>query len=308
MPPGTHSPGSRHSDRDRGHRGADPTREGPALSGTARPWHRDVAFPALLRGARDRYGKAIRAAQATAGFDVPANGSFVLGAMARNRADLDGVLDSLGISERRADRLVDTLVERGYLEPVDSPAGPRPYGLSERGRAAAQAARDAVERLDAELTAELGAAQVDATRATLATLSTGHPVRPEEHDGVSATLARPGGLSYLHLPAPDPAAAADFYAAVFGWNVRGRDTDRPSFDDGTGHVSGAWMSGLAVSAESGPLPYIYVERVDEVAERIEAAGGEMVRVPYPEGNLRVATFRDPAGNVLGIWEMRGTPG
>jgi hypothetical protein len=23
--------------------------------------------------------------------------------------------------------------------------------------------------------------------------------------------------------------------------------------------------------------------------------------PYPEGDLWVATFRDPAGNVLGIW-------
>jgi predicted enzyme related to lactoylglutathione lyase/DNA-binding MarR family transcriptional regulator len=261
----------------------------------------------LLRGARDRYGKAIRAAQTGAGFDVPANGAFVLGAMARNEASLDEVLVSLGVPERRANRLVEKLVERGYLEPVNSPDASRPYGLSERGRAAAQAARDAVERLDAELIAELGTAQVDATRATLATLSTGHPVRPEEHGGVSATVARPGGLSYLHLPAPDPGAAADFYAAVFGWTVQGRDTDRPSFDDGTGHVAGAWMSGLAVSAAGGPLPYIYVEGVDDVAERIGAAGGEVVQAPYPEGNLRVATFRDPAGNVLGIWEMQGPP-
>jgi hypothetical protein len=24
--------------------------------------------------------------------------------------------------------------------------------------------------------------------------------------------------------------------------------------------------------------------------------------PYPEGDLWVATFRDPAGNVLGVWQ------
>jgi predicted enzyme related to lactoylglutathione lyase len=36
---------------------------------------------------------------------------------------------------------------------------------------------------------------------------------------------------------------------------------------------------------------------------IGRAGGETVREPYAEGDLRVATFRDPAGNVIGIWQM-----
>ena len=31
-------------------------------------------------------------------------------------------------------------------------------------------------------------------------------------------------------------------------------------------------------------------------------GGEVVRPPYPEGDLWVATFSDPAGNVLGVWQ------
>ena len=31
-------------------------------------------------------------------------------------------------------------------------------------------------------------------------------------------------------------------------------------------------------------------------------GGETVTAPYPEGDLRVATFRDPAGNVIGAWQ------
>jgi uncharacterized protein len=35
--------------------------------------------------------------------------------------------------------------------------------------------------------------------------------------------------------------------------------------------------------------------------QIVANGGEVVRNPYPEGNLTVATFRDPAGNVIGLW-------
>jgi predicted enzyme related to lactoylglutathione lyase len=33
-----------------------------------------------------------------------------------------------------------------------------------------------------------------------------------------------------------------------------------------------------------------------------ADGGEVVRAAYPEVSLRVATFDDPAGNVIGIWQ------
>lgn len=33
-----------------------------------------------------------------------------------------------------------------------------------------------------------------------------------------------------------------------------------------------------------------------------AHGGAVLRAPYPEGDVWVATFSDPAGNVLGIWQ------
>jgi len=62
---------------------------------------------------------------------------------------------------------------------------------------------------------------------------------------------------------------------------------------GTGHVSGAWVTDQAISREPGLLPYIYVDRIDDAIEQVEAQGGEIVKAPYPEGNLWVATFRDP---------------
>jgi len=58
----------------------------------------------------------------------------------------------------------------------------------------------------------------------------------------------------------------------------------------------------AISREPGLLPYIYVDRIDDTIEQVEARGGKIVKAPYPEGNLWVATFRDPAGNVLGLWQ------
>lgn len=121
---------------------------------------------------------------------------------------------------------------------------------------------------------------------------------------VEAHLARHGGLSYLHIPAVDVHQSAAFYEQVFGWKIRGHDdTDHLGFDDGTGHVSGAWVTDQVISREPGLLPYIYVDRIDDTIEQVEAQGGEIVKAPYPEGTLWVATFRDPAGNVIGLWQQ-----
>ena len=120
--------------------------------------------------------------------------------------------------------------------------------------------------------------------------------------GVEPTVARPGGVSYLRIPAADPRRSAEFYAAVFGWTV---DLDRPdpSFADGTGHVIGHFRADLPAAEDAGVRPYVYVESVDAATAAVEAQGGEIVNEPYPEGSLWVATFRDPAGNVVGAWQM-----
>src|SRR5207248_2575529 len=61
---------------------------------------------------------------------------------------------------------------------------------------------------------------------------------------------RDGGISYLHIPAGDPRRTAAFYRAVFGWSVRGH-ADHPSFEDGTGHVIGHFVSDLPVAGAGG---------------------------------------------------------
>ena len=76
----------------------------------------------------------------------------------------------------------------------------------------------------------------------------------------------------------------------------------PSFEDGTGHVIGHFVTDLPVAGEGGVRPYIYVEGVDDALEKVAADGGAVVEPPYPEGDLWVTTFRDPAGNVVGVWQ------
>ena len=77
-----------------------------------------------------------------------------------------------------------------------------------------------------------------------------------------------------------------------------RDRDEPAFEDGTGHVIGHFMRD-----EDAVRPYVFVEDLGETLEQIRAQGGEVVTAPYPEGDLTVATFRDPAGNEIGVWQL-----
>jgi len=123
-----------------------------------------------------------------------------------------------------------------------------------------------------------------------------------ERGGVDEGLAQHGHVSYLEIPAVDAEQSAAFYEAVFGWAIHRRDSGRRSFDDGSGNLIGSWVTCRGAAREPGLVPYIYVDRVDEVVARITGRGGEIVKPPYPEGDLWVATFRDPAGNVMGIWQ------
>jgi uncharacterized protein len=119
--------------------------------------------------------------------------------------------------------------------------------------------------------------------------------------GVEGTVARPGGVSYLQIPSQDVPQSAEFYRAVFGWRLRG-DPEAPGFSDGTGHVIGHWHTDLPAAGKAGVLPYIYVAHLDDTLRKATERGAELVTPPYPEGNLRIATIRDPAGNVIGIWQ------
>src|ERR1700744_298909 len=125
--------------------------------------------------------------------------------------------------------------------------------------------------------------------------------------GAEGSVARPGGVSYLAIPARDVARSAEFYWAVFGWELRGGPDER-RFSDGTGQVIGHWRTDRDVAADAGVRPYVYVEDLGAALERAAAQGAEMVAEPYPEGSLRIAVVRDPAGNAVGLWTGPAQPG
>jgi DNA-binding MarR family transcriptional regulator len=130
-------------------------------------------LPALLRGARAVYGATIHRQLAECGCDdLPPNGPYVLGAIARTGAPLGDVVRQLGVSKQTAGQLVDTLVTRGYLDREVDPADRRRLvvRLTDRGEAAASLIRSVVESVDAQLQETVGPRRMAHTRETLAAM------------------------------------------------------------------------------------------------------------------------------------------
>jgi predicted enzyme related to lactoylglutathione lyase len=111
-----------------------------------------------------------------------------------------------------------------------------------------------------------------------------------------------GKICYLEIPAHDIERSAAFYAEVFGWQLRKRGDGHTAFDDTTGEVSGTWVTGRPPAAEPGLLVYVMVDDAEAAVAAVAAHGGEIVQPIGGDAPEITARFRDPAGNVLGIYQ------
>jgi predicted enzyme related to lactoylglutathione lyase len=119
---------------------------------------------------------------------------------------------------------------------------------------------------------------------------------------MSPTLAN-GKICYVELPATDVRRSAEFYERVFGWRTRTRGDGHLAFDDTTGQVSGSWVTGRPAMRDVGVLLYVMVDDARATVDEIIASGGEIVQPIGADAPEITARFRDPAGNVLGIYQQ-----
>jgi uncharacterized protein len=113
-----------------------------------------------------------------------------------------------------------------------------------------------------------------------------------------------GKICYIEMPATDVATSAEFYKKVFGWSVRKRGDGRTAFDDTVGGVSGTWVLGRPPAASPGLLVYIMVDNVTATVDAVVANGGKIVQPVGGDAPEITARFRDPGGNVLGVYQQR----
>lgn len=114
-----------------------------------------------------------------------------------------------------------------------------------------------------------------------------------------------GKICYVEMPTTDIEKSAAFYQQVFGWNVRKRGDGATAFDDGVGEVSGTWVLNRPPSTTPGLMLYIMVDNAEATVEAIVANGGEIVQALGGDAPEITARFRDPGGNVIGIYQEPG---
>jgi uncharacterized protein len=116
------------------------------------------------------------------------------------------------------------------------------------------------------------------------------------------TLAN-GKICYVEIPATDIARSSAFYGEVFGWPIRQRGDGRKAFDDSVGGVSGTWVLGRPAASEPGLLLYVMVDSVAATLDVAVTNGAEVVQPIGADAPEVTARFRDPAGNVIGLYQQ-----
>jgi len=111
-----------------------------------------------------------------------------------------------------------------------------------------------------------------------------------------------GKICYIEIPASDISRSVKFYQTVFGWNIRRRGDGSTAFDDGVGEVSGTWVTGRPPSSQPGLLFYIMVDSVADTVDAIIAEGGEIAQPIGADAPEITARFRDPGGNIIGLYQ------
>ena len=111
-----------------------------------------------------------------------------------------------------------------------------------------------------------------------------------------------GKICYIEMAAEDIESSSAFYQAVFGWNIRRRGDGATAFDDGVGEVSGTWVKGRTPAISPGLLVYVMVDDMEETIAKVIANGGTIVQPVGMDAPEITARFRDPAGNIIGLYQ------
>ncbi len=120
----------------------------------------------------------------------------------------------------------------------------------------------------------------------------------------------PGIPAWIDVAAPDPAAAVEFYSALFGWRV-----DDPDPDSGYRmcRLRDVPVAGISPWHEPGApavwTSYIAVTDADATRNAVVEAGGRVALPPTDvPGRGRMAVFVDPSDAAFAIWQPREHPG
>jgi uncharacterized protein len=112
--------------------------------------------------------------------------------------------------------------------------------------------------------------------------------------------------AWVDLATSDAAAAREFYSKVFGWKID-VNPDPQYGGYGMANVGDKRVAGIAPKmspdAPTAWSIYIGTDDADDLAKKVQAAGGKVIAPPFDVGDQgRMAVFQDPTGAVISAWQ------
>ena len=117
---------------------------------------------------------------------------------------------------------------------------------------------------------------------------------------------------WADLATPDVAKARAFYGELLGWSYTGGDDPKTGFYT-TGNRKGRRVAAMWTKPPEMPVSawniYIGVDDADDTANKVKAAGGQVLQAPMDVMEYgRMALFVDSSGAAFGVWQSKSHTG
>jgi len=111
-------------------------------------------------------------------------------------------------------------------------------------------------------------------------------------------------INYLELPAKDIYATKAFFEDVFNWTFTDYGDEYTSFTEER-LKGGFYKSNKQSSTENGAaLIVFYSSDLEETQNKVEKAGGKIVKPIFSFPGGRRFHFTEPSGNELSVWSNK----
>ena len=111
----------------------------------------------------------------------------------------------------------------------------------------------------------------------------------------------PNKINYIEIPAKNIESAKNFFADVFGWSFMDFGPDYSCFSD-QGVDGGFFKSDLTLSTNNGSaLIVIYSNNLQATLDKVESAGGVVIKPIFSFPGGRRFHFADTNGNEYAVW-------
>ena len=108
-------------------------------------------------------------------------------------------------------------------------------------------------------------------------------------------------INYVEFPATNIPATKAFFTKVFGWTFVDYGPEYTAFSN-AGLDGGFFKSDLQASCETGSaLVVFYSQEIEKTQEKIESAGGVVIKPIFSFPGGRRFHFVDPSGNEFAVW-------